>query len=786
MTNLASEPESLLNRSNPSCGGWLVNTDGRELPLRSAAVQAEGRGGIARVTLKQVFANPHTDTLQVSYTMPLPADGAVAGYEFRIGERRVIGRVENREQAREQFEEALLKGHTAGLVDQERTNLFTQQLGNVPPGTEVEVELTVDQRLGWLDEGMWEWRFPLVAAPRYLGDAGRVPDPSRVSIDFEKHGSGVKTSLDFTIRDFLIEGRAPESPSHPLAVSTERGATKVTFSEERGAALDRDIVVRWAIPRPVTGLSIQTARPGEDNPLGSHAYGLLTIVPPEAPAETLARDLIILLDTSGSMHGWPLDQSKRVIGALIDSLGDEDRLEMIAFNSTRQHWCPGPIAATTDNRRAAHRWLAGQEADGGTEMRDAVVDALKPLRPGAQRQVVLVTDGHIGFETEVIGALRSRLPEGSRLHTVGVGQSVNRALLKPAARAGRGQEILIGLGEDPERGVARIVAATRKPIVTELQLGGDALDRYAPARLPDLMAGAPVLAAVRLKPAGGELTLRGQTASGRWEQRITVQSIAPGQGAATVTALYAREAVEDLELDIAGGGNRGEIDTTIERLGLAFQIATRVTSWIAISEEPTVDPRRPIKYQTMPQELPYGMSVEGMGLMGGMMMGREGVNALCLAMSDAPASSSAMISRPSRILGISRLSDFFRGKRHEKQIDTEDALPLRGHKPAGADEKVTGPSFIGHWMGAFSGGTQVVEFAVVVARLIWRPADSATIELRDGSRRVVPVRDGSTTLPGPITPRGLVRLGLELEAQLRDQVVAVTIETDGTEIRIEF
>src|SRR6266705_150329 len=163
-----------VENAHPDNGARLVSVEGRELPLRSVDVTGQAQGGLARVVLKQTFANPHDEPLKVAYTLPLPADGAVAGYEFRVGPRRVIGEIDRRAEARRRFEKALVEGRTAGILDEERANLFTQEIGNVPPRTEVVVDLSIDQPLVWLPEGMWEWRFPTVAPPRYLGAEGRV------------------------------------------------------------------------------------------------------------------------------------------------------------------------------------------------------------------------------------------------------------------------------------------------------------------------------------------------------------------------------------------------------------------------------------------------------------------------------------------------------------------------------------------------------------------------------------------------------------------------------------
>ena len=450
-------------------GGRLVATDGRPLSLLGAALNAEASGGLARVVLEQRFRNPHPDPLHVTYLLPLPADGAVSGFAFRIGDRRVVGEVDRRAAARERFEEALLEGRTAALLEQDRASLFTQELGNIPPGAEVVAELTIDQRLRWLDAGAWEWRFPTVVAPRYLGAEGRVPDAPRVAVDVADAPLPVRVALSLLIRDGVSANRVPESPSHAIRAGRRDDGLEVGLADAEGAALDRDLVVRWPVATPAVGLALDTGRPSPGRPHGDVAYGLLTLVPPAPgePAPAFPRDLIVLLDTSGSMSGTPLAQARAVVGALVESLGDADRLELIAFADRPRRWRARPAAATAAARTEARRWLDGLEASGATEMGQGIAEALRPLRPEAQRQVVLVTDGLIGFEGEVVAAVARDLPPGSRLHTVGVGSAVNRGLTAPAARAGRGAEVVIGLDEEPAEAARQLVARTRAPLLTD-------------------------------------------------------------------------------------------------------------------------------------------------------------------------------------------------------------------------------------------------------------------------------------------------------------------------------
>lgn len=601
-------------------GGRLITSNGRTLPLRETTLTADAGGGIARVVLTQRFVNPHAEVLSVEYLLPLPSDAAISGFSFVLGEQRIVGEIEGRDRARARFEQALLDGHGAALLEQQRSSVFTQKLGNIPPGATLIAEVVVDQPLRWLDEGAWEWRFPTVVGPRYHGAPGRVADAEALLVNVaapESGGTQARASASLCIRDMLT--RAPCSSSHALEFEASGEHTQVQIGGREGVALDRDVVVRWPVAGLQVGVSVLAATPGEAqaSALRGDAFALLTLVPPQPDAEmaAIARDLIFLIDTSGSMRGAPLAQAKRLLAAMIDSLGDGDRLEMIEFGDSPRRFSAEPIATTREGKQAARRWLAALEASGGTEMHRAVLEALQPLRPDAQRQVVLVTDGQIGFEQEIVHALHTRLPPGVRLHAVGVGAPINRSLTAAAARAGRGSELCVDLHEDIEQVVPRLLARTSAPLVTELTIEGECLIDTAPRALPDLYAGAPALIAVRMR-GPGRLRVHGRCSVGTFEHTVDVPTLAIGEGPASVIALYGREAVEDLECArVASLWNVAEqFDRNIEALGLAFRIATRLTSWIAVTHTRVVDGDALRRHVEQPHELAHGASAEGLGL----------------------------------------------------------------------------------------------------------------------------------------------------------------------------
>ena len=584
-------------------GAELYTADGRTLPLVASTLRAEAQGGIARLVLEQQFVNSYAEPLHVTYRMPLPADGAVSGYAFEIAGRVIKGVVDRKEAARERFEQAIASGRTAGLLEQERADIFTQKLGNIPAGEAITARITVDQRLVWLPEGEWELRFPTVIGPRYCGSAETITDARATHVKVTTEDLAVRLQIELAIKDAIVDGRTASSPSHKLAPLANGAVTLST-----GTRLDRDLVVRWPVAKPTVGMSLATCRPSET----AEVFGLVSIVPPAQSANVapVPRDLLVLLDTSGSMGGGPLDKAKQVVAMLIDSLGETDRLELIEFSNRPSRYKAEPVIATAKAKAAAIAWVRSRHADGGTEMREAVIEALQTLRIGAQRQVLVVTDGYVGGEQQILRVLHEKLPPSCRLHVLGVGSAVNRSLATSLARAGRGAEVIVGIDEDAERGAKRLLDRTRMPVLTNVEIAGTALVRHVPEHVPDVFAGAPLLAALELRPEGGELVVRGQLAHDTWEQRIRVPATAAGDGNPAIAALFGRERVADLE----ARSTLDQVTAEIEALGIRFQIATRLTSWIAVDERVRVEPNARTRTEVVPQELPYGTRAEAFGL----------------------------------------------------------------------------------------------------------------------------------------------------------------------------
>jgi Ca-activated chloride channel family protein len=608
----------------------LVTVDGETFPLRETSLRTRAAGGIAATTLIQVYDNPHREPLEVLYTMPLPADGAVIGYTIELGERRIVGEIEKRKTAREKYLRALEEGRTAGLLEQERADTFTQTLGNLPPGETARIEIEVLQPLQFRagipgTPGEWEFRFPTVVGVRYQSREGRVPDRDRLDAPrADQVGTPARLDLDLLITDGGQDEIAPNSSTHELFLESGDAGTRLSLKDR--ARLDRDVVIRWRATGRDVGLRLREGR-GLEGDVGR--YGLLTITPPTTPAETFARDLTLVIDASGSMTGEPIRSAKSIAASLLQSLGPADRFELLAFSMEVEELVDGPVEATPENIRAALGRLETLTAGGGTEMVQAITGALEPLRPDSQRQVVLLTDGYIGFEGEVVGNVMRLLPDGARLHTVGIGSAPNRALTRYAARAGRGVELAVSDRDEVKAACERLRRATAGPVLTDLRIEGSVIRSRATVRLHDVLAGQPVVIPVELKKAGGMLQVTGRLAgaSRAWTQEIEIKPAAPPVDENQNTRnrddqlplgpLFGREIIDDREMLLAAEPDRhraGKIETEIEALGMMHRITSRRTSLVAVSEDPTVDPLDPRRRRRLETELPAGVSAEGVGL----------------------------------------------------------------------------------------------------------------------------------------------------------------------------
>ena len=588
-------------------------------PLRHTDVHTRVAGVLAVTTLEQVFENPLAEPTDAVYVFPLGAHAAVSAYRIEVGARVIEGVIQRRAQARATYEAARQEGHTAALLEQVTSNVFSQRLANLAPGEIIKVRFEVTEPLAVRD-GQLELVVPLVVGPRYLPatrrgkapvsarQAGDPPEPGETSIGYVEPAIAGNT-ISFTAElDLPLAPSAVTSPSHDLLVDAPApGRTRITLAA-RGELPNRDLIVRLRPGEARTVLTPAVHRQGDDG------YALLTIVPPPAPtrAERTPREIIVLIDRSGSMADGGLDQARAVARAIIAGADEGDTLHGLAFADDVSRLADEPVRADEPNRDDAIRFVEGLLAGGGTPLATGVLAALdEPVTPGRVRAVYLISDGLVGNDDVVVAAARGSLG-GNRVYPIGIGAAPNRALIDELARVGRGFPTYVGLTEPAAAIAAEVVARSRAPYLTDVTIdwGGLAVVDAAPSLVPDVHAGLPLAVAVRYTaPGEGVVTVRG-TIAGR-PARFTVPLVLPARADAPAVRLaWARARVDALTAGEEGARELPAVASAIEALGLRYGLVTRETSFVAVDRTRVVAPGGSEQVIEAPATVPEGVDLE--------------------------------------------------------------------------------------------------------------------------------------------------------------------------------
>ena len=579
-------------------------------PLVSTDVTIRVAGPVARARVVQVFENPESEWYEGVYVFPLPENAAVDRLRLRVGHRVIEGEIKERGAARAVYGAARAAGQRAALLDQERPNIFITQVANIGPREAVVVELEYQQVLRY-DAGRYSLRFPMVVGPRYI-PAGpmQVADAHRITPPVMRPGTENGRMNPVSIRVELDAGvplAAVESRHHRVHVEEPSPERREVTLEAGAVPADRDFELVWT---PRLAEAPQAAWFTEEKD-GRH-YGLLMVLPPAASAASrLPREVVFVLDTSGSMGGASIRQAKEALLLALERLQPADRFEVIEFNSTAQALFGGmsgssPRDATRENVRRAVHWVASLDARGGTEMAKALHLALDGREDtGARvRQVVFLTDGAVGNEEALFSLLRERLG-ASRLFTVGIGSAPNSHFMTEAARLGRGTFSYIGRIEEVGAGMGELFAKLEAPVLKGLEVrwpDGVQVEAW-PARLPDLYAGEPLVVVAALDRPEGEVRLAGERDGRRWEASIPLSRTAPAEGMGRV---WAREKVSALMASLRGGAPEAEVRARVIELATAHRLVTRYTSFVAVDRTPARPLDEAMKSAAVPTLLPAG------------------------------------------------------------------------------------------------------------------------------------------------------------------------------------
>jgi Ca-activated chloride channel family protein len=557
-------------------------------------------GVVARARVTQRFRNPGDDRVEAVYVFPLPDAAAVDHLRMLVGRRVIEGQIRERGRARRIYEAARSTGQKASLLEQERPNIFTASVANIGPRETVEVVLEYQEVVRW-DGGEFGVRFPLAITPRYT--PGGPPAGTPEAPDTAETGPITRARFsdlaDAPVRlaveiDAGFALSSLYSPSHEIRTSRVSDTVYEVALDPDAVPADRDFVLRWA---PERGQTPEAALFTEGN--GGDTYALLMVLPPDpddAGDARLPRETVFVIDTSGSMAGPSLEQAKLALMIALDDLAPGDRFNVIEFNSVTRRLFPESVTADAAAIERARHFIDSLDANGGTEMADALAAALEGDPPrGFVRQIVFVTDGAVGNESALFAYIGEHLG-ASRLFPVGIGSAPNSYFMRKAAQFGRGAFTFIG---SPLQVSERMDALFRKlesPVLTGLEVSWDDPAAEAwPARIPDLYAGEPLVVTARLTGPVGRIQVRGERGERSWEKVFRPgppggpRDIDPPARSA-IAKLWARRKIDALMDAAIEGADREAARQAVVDLGLAHHLVTRYTSLVAVDVTSTAPP----------------------------------------------------------------------------------------------------------------------------------------------------------------------------------------------------
>ncbi|WP_157533341.1 marine proteobacterial sortase target protein [Microbulbifer variabilis] len=599
---------------------------GRYIPAVHLASQVKIviRGLVADVQLQQKFQNTSDNWQEAIYALPLPEQTAVARLQIQLGERLIVGKVRERKQAAKIYKAARAAGKRAALLEQQRPNLFTNKVANIAPGEVVQVNIRYIQPVTY-DGGTFSLRMPTTLTPRYIpgesvpvhalgGDelnlvtqhngwalpTNQVPDAPAITPLMqpaeELHAIGShKMAIEVELHSGLPLAQV-SSPYHKIDVEDQEGGRYDVHLREGAVSMDRDFVLRWqphasALPRAAL-FSERIDATSEK----AGTYLQVMLLPPDdgIRSQRLQREVVFVIDTSGSMSGNSIRQAKESLILALARLSVNDRFNVIAFNSASRALFPRPVVASAENIRRARQEIEILNAEGGTEMAPALRLALEQQLPGdinLVHQVVFITDGAVGNEQALFEVIHQHL-NNTRLFTVGIGSAPNNHFMRKAAQFGRGAFVTIGDITEVRERMHALFTKLENPVATDLQLSwpeGLVADAY-PKRIPDLYRGEPLQLVARVEGGNfqGEIKLRGRMADKQFVRKLALKVDESGHGG-SLGSLWARSKIESLrdqQMQIGESSDTGQVlREQILQLALAHQLASPYTSFVAVEEK---------------------------------------------------------------------------------------------------------------------------------------------------------------------------------------------------------
>ncbi len=598
-TPLESQPprETPQGEDVPLGGELRVKVSGEErtipLPLKHTGVKGQISISIASVNVRQEYHNPYGEKIEAVYVFPLPEDAAVRDFVMTIGDRYIRGIIREREEARRIYLEARRQGYVASLLTEERPNIFTQSVANIEPGKNIEIDITYFHTLKYKD-GEYEFVFPMVVGPRFnppgfrdgvaavpRGPAGLSGQKTEVQYLRPGEISSHDISLELDI-DAGLPLEEIRSPSHQVDID-RLGENRARVCLSQGDRIpNKDFVLRYR----VSGRGIQAALATHRDESGG--YFTLVLDPPLSLEKVPAppREMVFVLDCSGSMSGAPITLAKEFLKKCLQRMRPCDSFQVIRFSERASQMGSAPIPANSRNVKSALQYVDSLQSGGGTMMIEGVKAALDfPHDEEKFRILVFLTDGYIGNEREILREVRNRLG-ASRLFSFGVGSSVNRYLLEEMARVGRGAVAYVGLQEQDLEKVDRFFQRIEHPAMADISMdwGDLKVAEVYPNPIPDLFVGRPVVLAGRFDGKGGQAAVKVQGKVGGRPREIVLSLDLddPGAEHEALGSIWARAKIASLYGELADSPQEEECEHQIRQIALQYGLVSDYTAFVAV------------------------------------------------------------------------------------------------------------------------------------------------------------------------------------------------------------
>jgi Ca-activated chloride channel family protein len=586
------------------------------LPLKDTRVDVAIAGVIADVTVRQVYENHGTRPLHIRYVFPASTRAAVHGMTMTVGNVRTVARIKEREKAAREFEAARSEGKSASLLEQSRPNIFTMKLANVLPGDTIVVELKYTELLVPTD-GLYEFVYPTVVGPRYSEkrDSQASPQDEFVKAPYTRQGEAARS--EFHLSGVVSTGlplRELRSPSHQVAVrATAPGRAEVMLADEERVSGNRDFILRYRLAGKEIASGLLLYRGQDEN------FFLLVAEPPQMvePDQIPPREYIFVLDVSGSMHGFPLDTAKKLMGDLANVLRPSDTFNIVVFADGSDTFSRASVPATPPNLTRALQFIGRRNGGGGTRLLAALERAVAIERqPGVSRSIVLVTDGYIEAESDVFDYVRAQRDDVN-FFAFGIGSAVNRLLVEGVAKAGLGEPFVVTEAGEAAEAAVGLRRYIDTPVLTGIDVKFSGFDVYdvEPGTIPDLFASRPIVVFGKWRgKLAGSIEISGNTGRGPYQTSIPVSPANADVRHAALRHLWARTRISVLS-DFGPSNPSEKRVADITSLGLAYNLLTRYTSFVAVQE--IVRTAESADDVDQPLPLPAGVSDLAVGVTAG-------------------------------------------------------------------------------------------------------------------------------------------------------------------------